>query len=1735
MINLVYCKQSLRTNSNQELNKVLNKLCNYYTIEDTIKTLTKNSDKYIYKASDYRYYFIISTIKIEGKGDFKFLYLFDYIRRDNHNYNQFTNSIASKNVFIEEDELSIIEKDIIKKIPEEKLNTLSNDDYLFFEKLEHLYDFDILESALWINEVQTDYFAHNWIKIKDAIRNLITTNEDVPIYIQNKNYSIKEYKYQNQSIHFDHYERNSKNYYILHSFNVNNKKKFEAEISKIYLKINDNTTLEERLRIIGRRAYLNNIFLEDDIEFNKDQWVKLEYDNESNLALSKEEEEILQKQELPLFINGQAGSGKSTILYYLLAEYLYKFIEKEKFEDIIFLTYSEHLNKKAYENVLNILLTNQNFENKKHVIEKSKNIIRKCFYPFKDFIRNELLKTKNTFNIEEQITFLRFRNWYNGSDSQNNQANFCLLRNKRNFSPELVWFVIRTFIKGYNPNFELSPDEYKKIPGKDQIIEYEIYKEIYNTIWLQWYKQLLTKYWDDQDLVTEGLKLLNSNKPKSFSIIICDEAQDFTRIEINLIINLFKYLKYDLSVVDSTPIAFAGDPYQSINPTGFSFERLKDSFYSEFKKYNFYTSLNTNELTINFRSVEQIVKLANFVQLLRRGILDIADLKPQTFIKQGDDTNIPIFWELEKDINLNQIKEFDWDIILVPDDNIDEMKNDKYLESFIQNGRATNIFKVFDFKGDEREFIILYKFGHYFVNKLNINFIEYLKNKEFDENTEYKLKNFFNILYVAVTRAKSKLRIIDTKEAYENFWRNFNVSTAEQIYNKFEDEDWQDYISSLKKDNFDTELIKKDTYLKGSNKTQQEKIMQADSFYQKGIDEKRTDYLQRAIESYHRLECSEKEQLALSYYYEFLFQYNEAALIAFQLDDKERTIKLFWKGQNWEKINELTANYNVTKYITLNKITNFILDKDSIEIFDIVDDWVNNINSYEYDWTFINEKIYTYCLNNINTIFNYNDKAVRTALKKLSDYFCDDRLTKLIGFYYYNSGRYEEALDIWNKFNDHSGYKNEYFIACGNVAKNLDEKIQFYVKVDTYYDLVLNAFEDKKFDNTKLSIFSLDKVAECYKYIKAYSKYLDINFRIITKFLELKKPEEWRKRIKEAIVSLSGLEYSVIISIDEYIVFKYFNLVIKYTQPLFTNFFYKLLIVLTGDKIKIAKEYFNVNHEFISDIKVDDDKEEEESTESDQNNYLKRNINFRLKFFIIAVTNPFTFYLQELYNNFKYKNVKFSYNRIKLLTYELVEEPFVAYETFINKENLNNKQSQKINKDYFNNILAELKPISELCKIENEEDYIDYEIIKNYKNLSSSFNLFLRNKIYSQKSQNLYKIIDIIKSTKNNPSINSLNVLYKEIIEISNKEQRSIGRELRQEFEKHLFLFVRKYGLFIEKSNNIKCKKEDEIIQPIRNFAKSLLIDNIINHYDKHIRLDEESVLLNYLYLVKLYEFASKTIKYNQNDSFDLQLIKKNNYNLNDLLDLQLNKNYKVIFSNYKEVYIKFKNYLWEFKKNDPTLDSKLNQTFKSINHLFNIGNREPIISYKLVLIELIFNFKSYQEDLSNKNSADNLIKNCKEIITYLEKQLSKFNDGIDLIINNFDKDFEAELNFFLDNTYTGNLSHSTEPIEEIQIPKRYEIELKSNETKKIEGLHIYLRQDRVCQLKIKLSDNENSEFTIINLENLKISSNEIDEIIEREQNLYYIKYLNIHLRIIDKLNYEIEKEDVLIKIKLVL
>ena len=300
-----------------------------------------------------------------------------------------------------------------------------------------------------------------------------------------------------------------------------------------------------------RRAYLDVILAD------AKQWFEIEKDAEGNLALSPEEQQVLDSVRagtggFPLFINGRAGSGKSTILQYLFADYVMKYIEDLDAERLpiqrrgrasprwpergpVYFTCSKDLLQRAQATVEQILLSGARFWHKserQHLFDRQRSEIHRAFCELRPYLLS-LVTPENAARFEEKnyVSYPRFRRlWWD---------KFGLLaRAQRNHGAALSWHVIRTHIKGATADDVVDPDEFEQLDKKQRSVSKETFERIYSDVWDRWYHRKCEgeMLWDDQDLARH---LLESGCARPvFHAIFADEAQDFTSVELNLMLSL---------------------------------------------------------------------------------------------------------------------------------------------------------------------------------------------------------------------------------------------------------------------------------------------------------------------------------------------------------------------------------------------------------------------------------------------------------------------------------------------------------------------------------------------------------------------------------------------------------------------------------------------------------------------------------------------------------------------------------------------------------------------------------------------------------------------------------------------------------------------------------------------------------------------------------------------------------------------------------------------------------------------------------------------------------------------------------------------------------------------------------------------------------------------------------------------------------------------------------------------
>jgi hypothetical protein len=646
---------------------------------------------------------------------------------------------------------------------------------------------------------------------------------------------------------------------------------------------------------------------------DQDSWLAIQKDEEANLALSPEEAELLDsihragvEGELgyPLFINGRAGSGKSTMLQYLAADYVDFALRQNAKPLPLYLTSSRDLLERARETVRGLLTAHH-----EHLLEGMLNLtdvdglLNRCFAVFHDFLYGLLpAEAQRDFPRDRYVNYAEFRRLWSSDFARRPEA--------RQISPDLAWHTVRSFIKGIRSSDgdELAPEEFNALPRRRRSVSEETYKRIYDIVWCSWYKRLCEqeRYWDDQDLAARVLQL-GLAQARDYSAVFCDEAQDFTPAELDIIFQLSVFVRRSLQPeeLQRVPIVFAGDPLQTINPTGFRWDAVQADFHERFyavldPRRRSRIEVSYRELRFNYRSNPGIVKFCNLIQLVRAALLGAAGISPQE--AWWVDVPVQTVWFALDNAQTKQQLEKRPDLVKLVNCEEGEETNFVQADPILKDlkeeaeGIYRNVLGPTRAKGLEFPAVVVYRYGESapqdFVRLLNGE----IALRDSEEQLPYEY--FLNRLYVAASRAKGQLVVVDTSRALESFWR-FATDTemSDRLMEKAGGAKvWKEAITFL--------VPGREQAWSGERVDPREQAIE----YAAQGRRKRDPYLLRQATLAYRSAGDEHEAgkcLALAAEYEG--RRKEAGDKYRELGLYEDAFHCYWEGRNWTPLCELTA------------------------------------------------------------------------------------------------------------------------------------------------------------------------------------------------------------------------------------------------------------------------------------------------------------------------------------------------------------------------------------------------------------------------------------------------------------------------------------------------------------------------------------------------------------------------------------------------------------------------------------------------------------------------------------------------------------------------------------------------------------------------------------------------------------------------------------------------------------
>jgi hypothetical protein len=495
------------------------------------------------------------------------------------------------------------------------------------------------------------------------------------------------------------------------------------------------------------------------------------------LPLSREELAVLDgfttQSSLPLFLDGPAGSGKSSLLGLLMATLVDRSAlgRRKDFQEGIplFVTYSDDLCAASAERLERSLRFHFGYD-PEEAERAAKESVRTTAALFRSLLPPEELER---FDPAKRVRFAQFRDYYNA------------LKTRPDVPAEQAWYAIRSFIKGravlHGPSEIAHLDEFDFAALPDDRrdgLDPGVFRKVHD--FFKRYEDWLTEAgrWDDQDLALAvlGSLRLGGEESQPWMAIICDEAQDLTKAELAVLMRLLGMLRYDLTrrVV---PLLFAADPSQTVNPSGFTWAGFTSSFYDETAVLfgaERAVGRKPTPLQLNYRSQGRIVELAGAALDWRRERL-------------GFDSTSPTAWNPPKTpvrrLRSDRIHHSDLAtalqetlVVIVPCDGDDipaYVRREPALRAAFAEGdgsvhteRVTaRVRSASQVKGLEFERAVVYGFGAEFGRLL-----PRLTAKGSGGAAHKELDFLLNGLYVALTRARTFLHFCDDEAGEAALW-----------------------------------------------------------------------------------------------------------------------------------------------------------------------------------------------------------------------------------------------------------------------------------------------------------------------------------------------------------------------------------------------------------------------------------------------------------------------------------------------------------------------------------------------------------------------------------------------------------------------------------------------------------------------------------------------------------------------------------------------------------------------------------------------------------------------------------------------------------------------------------------------------------------------------------------------------------------------------------------------------
>jgi tetratricopeptide (TPR) repeat protein len=464
-------------------------------------------------------------------------------------------------------------------------------------------------------------------------------------------------------------------------------------------------------------------------DFALEQFINKQPDACLMMDLDEEQWPIVES-EGPVFLNGSAGSGKTTIAIYRLAlrQPIRAQIEERPARKL-YVTLTESLRDFAKGTYHRLAL-----EKDAHVEFKTLEELCKELCPGKEF------------PVEKKLTARRFK-----------------ARGYKRFNPKLeydpddvIWEEIQGVIKGdrrvlgrtTQKEWWLTLREYEAAGTASIGVSAEVVYGEFESL----RSSSISGYWDELDLAREAYGNVMRGAFQPYDEVVIDEAQDLTAFHLAM---LFKLCYHPAGLF------LSGDVQQSIHPSRFTWKDCRAAVYEQTGKPQDITSI-----VVNYRCPGSVVKWASEIIAWRLAHFQDEEGVRLEPAKGGE----PIYWLPTSEILPLEVGGSEQLMVIVMDERAKEEAVAIFGEGYV--------FTVFEAKGLERDYVVLWKCLSANVELWsNVDYWNQHDESKLESNKK-AIKFLLNCWNVAMTRAKETLFVMDDFEPGWEVFQRANFETG---------------------------------------------------------------------------------------------------------------------------------------------------------------------------------------------------------------------------------------------------------------------------------------------------------------------------------------------------------------------------------------------------------------------------------------------------------------------------------------------------------------------------------------------------------------------------------------------------------------------------------------------------------------------------------------------------------------------------------------------------------------------------------------------------------------------------------------------------------------------------------------------------------------------------------------------------------------------------------------------